>query len=283
MKIVVVGAGGMLGRDMVAAAEASGHEVRAYGRVSLDITDAEKVAHRFAHDRPDAVINCAAWTDVDGAEDAPEEAMKVNRDGAGIVAAQAAEVGARMVYISTDYVFDGKKGSDYVESDPTGPLSVYGASKLAGESATVGANRRSYVIRTSWLFGLSGSSFVTTMLRLGESQRQVLAVTDQVGSPTFTWHAAHGVIRLLDSDAYGLYHLAGGGHCSRYELTKEAFRLAGIDAVVLSASSDIFDSRAARPAWSGLDTQIRNAIRLPSWQEGLAQFIGQLDADKEVE
>lgn len=276
MRIVVLGAGGMLGQEVVAAANLAGHEALGYGRYEVDVTDRDRVVARLDLDRPDAVINCAAWTDVDGAEDDPEAVMAVNRDGAGIVAAATAAVGARVVYVSSDYVFDGRKGSDYVETDPVGPISVYGMSKLAGEEATAAANRRSHIVRTSWLFGLGGSNFVDAMIRLGRSQKQVLVVRDQVGSPTFTWHVAHGLVRILDSDAYGLHHLAGGGHCSRYELAREIYRQMGMDTTVLSATSDMFPAKAMRPAWSGLDTASQYAIRLPHWKDGLADYIKQV-------
>ena len=174
MKLYVTGAAGMLGRDVVLAAENAGHEVRGFDRVSLDVNDAEKVKRRFTLDRPDAVINCAGWTDVDGAEEDPEAAFLANETGAAIVASAAAEAGAKVLYVSTDYVFDGSKGSPYVETDPPAPLSVYGRSKLAGEEATVKANSRSFVVRSSGLFGIRGPNFVVTMLRLGRTSGKVL-------------------------------------------------------------------------------------------------------------
>lgn len=275
MKVFVLGAKGMLGSDVMQAAEVAGHEVRGFGHQELDITDPDQLRDRFELDRPDAVINCAAWTDVDGAEDDPEGALLVNGTGAGNVSAAAAAIGARVVYVSSDYVFDGEKGSDYVESDQTNPISVYGKTKLAGELATAQANRRSYIVRSSWLFGINGPNFVNTMIRLGETQGQVLVVHDQVGSPTYTWHLAYGLVRLLDSDAFGIHHMAAGGSCSWYEFAKEIFKLSDMDVVTLSATTEMFGRKAPRPPHSALVSGNQHAIELPSWQDGLASYLAQ--------
>ncbi len=275
MKITVLGARGMLGHDVVLAAENEGHEVRGYGHAEVDITDPDQVARRLRLDRPDAVVNCAAWTDVDGAEDEPEGAMAVNGSGAGIVAEAAAAVDAKVLYVSSDYVFDGSKTTPYVETDQTGPISSYGTSKLAGEVATLSANRRSFVVRSSWLFGVSGSNFVDTMIRLGSTQKQVLVVSDQIGCPTYTWHLAYGLVRLLDSDAYGIHHMAGGGHCSWYDFAREIFRLSKMEVTTLSATTEMFNAKAPRPAWSVLESAAEHAITLPAWREGLAAYLEQ--------
>ncbi len=275
MKVLVLGARGMLGSDVMRAAVDAGHEVRGFGHTELDITDPEALRSRFELDRPDAVVNCAAWTDVDGAQDDPEGAQLVNGTGAGNAAAAAAAVGAKITYVSSDYVFAGDKGADYVESDQTGPISVYGQSKLAGEVATATANRRSSIVRSSWLFGINGPNFVDTMIRLGESQGQVLVVHDQVGSPTYTWHLAYGLVRLLDSDAYGIHHMAAAGSCSWYEFAKEIFRLSEMDVVTLSATTEMFGAKAPRPARSVLVSADEHAIQLPSWQDGLTSYLAQ--------
>lgn len=198
MKLLVTGAAGMLGRDVMHAAGSAGHEVVGYGHAELDVTDADAVAAKLEGERPAVAINCAAWTDVDGAEEAEEEATAVNGAGAGNVAAAAAAVGAAVVYVSSDYVFDGSKGSAYVETDQTAPLSAYGRSKLAGEEATAAANKRHFIVRSAWLFGTGGPNFVETMLRLAADHGEVLVVRDQTGSPTYTWHLAHGIVRLIE-------------------------------------------------------------------------------------
>lgn len=275
MKIVVFGARGMLGQDVVLAAELAGHEVLGYGHGEVDITNRDQVGRRLRLDRPDAVVNCAAWTDVDGAEDEPDGAVLINGTGAGNVSEESAEVGAKVLYVSSDYVFDGSKGLNYVESDSPNPISVYGASKLAGEGSTMAGNRRSFVVRSSWLFGIGGPNFVNTMIRLGETQKQVLVVSDQIGSPTYTWHLAHGIVRLLDADAYGIHHMSGGGHCSWYDFAREIFRLSAMEVTTLSATTEMFGSKAARPAWSALSSENQHAIQLPSWEDGLAAYLTQ--------
>ena len=276
MKIMVTGSDGMLGRDLVEVAEYAGHEVRAYPRTRLDVTDAEAVMENVAVYRPDAVVNCAAWTDVDGAEEHQDEAMAVNATGAGNVAAATAEIGAKVLYVSSDFVFDGKKGAPYVESDVPTPISAYGRSKLSGEEATLFANRRSMVVRTAWTFGVGGWNFVEAMLRNGASEGRVLVVHDQVGSPTWTWHLAQGLLRQLDSDAYGIHHMAGSGHCSRYDFAREIFDRSGMEVTTLATDSEMLGRPAARPAFSALESEYPNAIQLPPWQEGLAGYLKQM-------
>ena len=228
------------------------------------------------------VINCAAWTDVDGAEEAEEAAMAVNGTGAGNVAAAAAAVGASVVYVSTDYVFDGAKGAPYVESDQPAPLSAYGRTKLAGEEATAAANKRHFVVRSSWLFGIGGGNFVETMLRLAADHGEVLVVRDQVGSPTYTWHLAYGIVRLIEGLEYGIHHMAAAGALLLVRVRPRDLR-AGQGRV----QSALGDHRDARPPGAaarllGPDSQREHAIRLPSWQDGLAGYLAQRRAEKEA-
>ena len=192
MKLLVTGAAGMLGRDVMLAAGNAGHDVVGFGHTELDVTDADAVDAKLEAERPDVVINCAAWTDVDGAEEAEETAMAVNGTGAGKVAAAAAAVGASVVYVSSDYVFDGAKGAPYVETDQPAPLSAYGRTKLAGEEATAAANPRHFVVRSSWLFGIGGGNFVETMLRLAATRtRSSSSTTRSARRPTpGTWPTA---------------------------------------------------------------------------------------------
>src|SRR3954463_9484836 len=180
MKLLLTGAAGMLGRDVLLAAGNAGHDVVGYGRAELDVTKSDALARKLDLERPDVVINCAAWTDVDGAEDAEEQAFEVNGSGAGNAAAAAAAVEARIVHVSTDYVFDGTKGAAYVESDQPAPLSAYGRTKLAGEEAVVAANKRHFIVRPAGLFGIGGRNFVETMLQLAEARNEVTVVRDQV-------------------------------------------------------------------------------------------------------
>lgn len=283
MKLLVLGARGMLGSDVMLAAESSGHEVTGYGHNELDITDIEALRRRFNRERPDVVINCAAWTDVDGAEDDADGALLVNGTAAGYVSEASAEFGAKVLYVSSDYVFDGLKGRDYVESDQVNPVSSYGRSKLAGEQATLLANRRSWVVRSSWLFGINGPNFVDTMLRLAADHGEVLVVRDQVGSPTWTWHLAHGLIRLIDTDAWGVHHMAAGGGCSWYDFAQEIFRQSAMDVKTLSATTDMLGRKAPRPPHSVLVSENTHAIELPAWQDGLAGYLAQRKSIEEAQ
>lgn len=279
MKVLVAGAAGMLGRDLLLAAGNAGHDVVGFGRAELDVTNAEQVRRRVDLERPDVVVNSAAWTDVDGAETAEQSAFAVNGTGAGNLAAAAAAVGASVVYVSTDYVFDGAKGEPYVESDQPAPLSAYGRTKLAGEEATAAANKRHFVVRSAGLFGVGGNNFVETMLRLADGQSEVLVVRDQVGSPTYTWHLAYGIVRLIEGLEFGIHHMAAAGQCSWYEFAREIFEQAKVDCKVLSVSTEEFGRPAARPPFSALTSQREHAIRLPSWQDGLAGYLAQREAE----
>jgi dTDP-4-dehydrorhamnose reductase len=273
MRVLVTGAGGMLGRDVVAVAEGAAHEVIALTHADLDVTDAGAVDRAFAQLRPNAVINCAAWTDVDGAESREGSATAINGDGAGNLAAAAAEREATIVYPSTDYVFNGRRTEPYREADEPDPISAYGRSKLAGERATVAANPRHFIVRTSWLFGPHGRNFVETMLDLGRERGQVLVVHDQIGCPTYTGHLAVGLVRLIDATAYGIHHMAGGGACSWYEFAQEIFRQAGMDCEVLSATTDMVPRPAPRPAHGVLASMRETPITLPPWQRGLGEYM----------
>jgi dTDP-4-dehydrorhamnose reductase len=272
----------MLGRDVVLAATNAGHQVSAQGHNELDVTDADAVAARFERDRPDVVINCAAWTDVDGAEGAEDRAMAINGTGAANVAAAAAMAGAKVVFVSTDYVFDGHNDSPYVEVDEPAPQSAYGRTKLAGEEATGAANRRHFIVRSSWLFGIGGPNFVETMLQLATDHGEVLVVRDQVGSPTYTWHLASGIVRLIEGGTYGIHHMAAAGACSWYDFAREIFDQAKVECKVLSATTDMLARPAPRPAYSALATQRETPILLPSWRDGLAGYLAQRNAEREV-
>jgi dTDP-4-dehydrorhamnose reductase len=275
MKIVITGAGGMLGQDVVRAARAGNHEVVPLARDELDIRRAFMVRRALERERPQAVINCAAWTDVDGAESSEDAATQVNGEAAGALAAAAAEIGAAIVHPSTDYVFPGTGRRPYVESDPVRPVNAYGRSKLAGEHAVAAANPHHFVVRSSWLFGAGGRNFVETMLGLANSGGPVLVVRDQVGCPTYTGHLAEALVRLVDGESYGLHHIAGGGECSWFEFANEIFEQAGVETRAMSCSSDEFPRPAERPAYSVLRTERDYGFELPHWREGLASYMAE--------
>jgi dTDP-4-dehydrorhamnose reductase len=255
----------MLGQDVMRAA---GSGAVGLAHADLDVTDAAAV--RDALGGADVVINCAAYTDVDGAESDPETANAVNSDGARNV---AEAVGGRVIYVSTDYVFDGGKSGPYVESDPTAPLQEYGRSKLAGERATLDANPHTLVVRSSWLFGAGGTNFVATMLRLGAQRDALDVVDDQIGCPTFTGHLAEALVELAGREESGILHVAGGGSCSWFEFARRIFESARVDVQVRPCGTERFPRPARRPANSVLASE-RGAPELPPWQEGLDAYMG---------
>jgi dTDP-4-dehydrorhamnose reductase len=253
----------MLGQDVVRAA---GEGAVALTHTELDVTDRAAVLDAL---RGATVVNCAAYTDVDGAESESEKAHAINADGARNVA-EAAE---RVLYVSTDYVFDGSKAQPYVESDPTSPLQEYGHSKLAGERATADANDNHLVVRSSWLFGAGGRNFVQTILTLARDRAELLVVDDQVGSPTFTGHLAEGLVALATADERGLMHMAGGGSCSWYAFARAIFERSGVGVELRPCTSDECPRPARRPANSVLASE-RGAPTLPAWQDGLEAYLG---------
>jgi len=280
VRLLVTGAGGMLGHDVLRAGERAGHELVPCSRAQLDLTDAAAIAQTLAQARPDAVLNCAAWTDVDGAQTHPQEAFAVNAAGAGSLAGAAAAAGAPLVHVSSDYVFAGEAPLDgagvqrpYVESDTTGPRSVYGESKLAGERLVLAASPQHAVVRSAWLFGTAGRSFAATMLALAQEQPAVRVVTDQVGCPTWTGHLAPALIGLLERQLRGLIHMAGGGHVSWNGFAREIFRQADVDCEVQPARSAEMAREAPRPAWSALESERQDVLPLPPWQDGLAGYL----------
>jgi dTDP-4-dehydrorhamnose reductase len=275
MKALVLGAGGMLGRAVVREGRRAGREIAGLTRADLDVTDSEAVTLAVAAAEPDLVVNCAAFTDVDGAEVEAEAALRVNRDGAAAAAAAAERAGAAIVYPSTDYVFDGRKRDPYVESDEPAPLSSYGRSKLAGERATAEANPRHFVLRTSWLFGLGGRNFVETMLGLAARGQSVRVVDDQVGSPTFCGHLAAGLLRLAEHASPGVHHATADGACSWFELGREVFATAAVACDLSPCSTAEMPRPAPRPAYSVLRSERADAIRLPHWRDGLAAYLAE--------
>jgi dTDP-4-dehydrorhamnose reductase len=276
MRILITGAAGMLGKDVVRAAEAAGHEPAALTRSALDITDPGALAAAIRSERPDVVINCAAWTNVDGAEREFEAALAINGDGAGYVAAAAAAAGAWTLHISSDYVFDGAKSEPYVESDPVGPVSAYGRSKLAGEQAVAAAAPdRHSIIRSSWLFGVHGSCFPKTILRLAGERDELTVVCDQIGCPTFTGHLAGAVVALAEDPVPGVLHVAGAGACSWFDFAVAIVAAAGAGCQVRPISTELYPTPARRPAYSVLVSE-RAAPQLAPWERGLREFLSEL-------
>lgn len=276
MSILITGSGGQLGRAFLEGE--SGRELIPAATADLDITGLAAVRQQLALVRPSVVINCAGYTKVDQAENEPETAWRVNAVGPRNLAIATAERGIPLVHLSTDYVFDGWADRPYHEYDATGPLSVYGRSKLAGEHAVVTHNPRHYIIRTAWLYhhlpGPTGN-FPLTMLRLAV-HGQVRVVSDQYGSPTYAPHLVRAVLDLLETGAYGTYHLAGRGGTSWYELTRRLYSHLDLTVTVTPVATTEFIRPAHRPRYSILTTIQSPEVLLPAWEEGLAEFAARL-------
>jgi dTDP-4-dehydrorhamnose reductase len=272
MKILVTGARGGLGGELPTVF--SDDTLILLDQDQLDITDKDSAVEAIRTHKPDAIIHAAAYTNVDAAESNPEDAKAVNQTGTANVVAGASEVSAVMIYPSTDYVFNGKKREPYAENNPTNPLSVYGATKLAGEQEALTYDR-SYVIRTSWLYSHTGKSFVSTMLKLFETKDELKVVADETSSPTYARDFAHGLKKLLETrPEAGTYHLSGGGETNWFEYAQEIAKLAGSDIKLEPTTAAEWDAPAKRPAYSKLDSGrlAKTGIELPNWKDSLKQF-----------
>lgn len=253
MKLLITGGEGQLGKE-AALYFSKKHEVIALGRKDLDITDERIVVEEVSKIKPDMIINAAAYTDVDGCEDNRERAFSINGYGACNLAKAAESIGAGIVHISTDFVFDGSSRIPYIESDRTNPLSVYGKSKLLGEELVSKNCSKHYIVRTAWLYGAEGKNFVKTMLRLSKEKDYLSVVDDQVGCPTSVRELIRIVDTLINSDAYGIYNGVCSGSCSWYEFALKIFELAGVNIRVERISSEKLGRKAPRPAYSVLNT-----------------------------
>jgi dTDP-4-dehydrorhamnose reductase len=269
VKILLTGAGGQLGRALRQAL--AGHAVVALDHAALDIGRWEEVRAAVRTHRPDLVLNAAAYTRVDEAETDAGTAYIVNARGARNLALGATEAGAALLQVSTDYVFDGASPRPYHEFDRPRPVSVYGASKLAGEQAVRELTPRHYVVRTAWLYDANGRNFPNALRRLA-GEPEVRVVSDQYGSPTYAPHLAQAIARLIESGAYGTYHLAGQGAASWFDLARRL----GIATPVVPVSTAEFPRPAPRPRYSVLTTLQDPAILLPPWEQGLAAYVGDL-------
>jgi dTDP-4-dehydrorhamnose reductase len=273
MRILVTGADGQLGKEI--AKQGHQHELKLTDYNTLNITDCSAVTAYMREVKPQAVIHCAAYTNVDGAESDYDGAFRVNVAGAQNIAAGCLETGARMIYVSTDYVFDGQKSEPYREFDAVHPQSVYGVTKWQGEEMVRQILGRHYIVRTAWLYG-EGNNFVRTMLNLAERNRTLRVVHDQTGTPTSTVDLAKTIFTLLANDAYGTYHATCQGQCSWYEFACEIFRQAGKDIEVLPVATSEFPRSAKRPVHSVLDNyMLRMSVGDPmrNWQQALEEYL----------
>ncbi|MEW5944882.1 MAG: dTDP-4-dehydrorhamnose reductase [bacterium] len=283
MKTIVFGGKGMLGTAVKRTFTEHGIDAVALGRNEADITKKEEVERIVSFYKPEMVINCAAYTFVDDCEKNRELAFRVNGEGAGNVGEEADKGGSPVVYISTDYVFDGKKGSPYTEEDRTYPINVYGESKLKGEELTIKYADKHYIIRTAWLFGENGRNFVDTMRgMLAKGTKPLKVVNDQRGSPTFTNHFAEALVKIaknIKGDAPappGVYHVTANGDCTWYDLAVKTAELMSAKTEIIPVSSEEFEREAKRPAYSVLDNERAGkllGLEMPSWENGLREYV----------
>ena len=281
MRVLIAGANGMLGHDLVdVLSHQENIEVFPFIRKELDITDMQMVMKTVNEVRPDILINAAAYTNVDLCETEIDISYQINAVGSRNLAVAANEYHTAMLHFSTDYVFPGNADSPYREFDPIQPKSIYGKSKWAGEELIRSLCPRHYIIRTSWLYGMHGKNFVSTMLHVASKQSSVRVVNDQVGSPTYTLDLAHGVAELFTKHgAYGTYHLSNSGTCSWFDFAKEIFTQRGLDTYVESMTTAELARPAPRPAYSVLDNQLwrlSGLTPLRPYQEALADYLKKL-------
>ncbi|RUS45295.1 dTDP-4-dehydrorhamnose reductase [Cohnella sp. AR92] len=275
-RVAVTGAGGMLGVDMCKALEPHAEQVLAWDRTALDVTDLEAVLTMFRIHQPEAVVHSAAYTKVDQAEAEPDLAFRVNAIGARNVALAAEAAGAKMVYVSTDYVFPGTSEKPLNEYQDTSPINVYGESKRGGEWLASGLVSRLFIVRTSWLYGDHGPNFVKTMLKLAEKKEPIRVVGDQIGCPTYTVDLARTIVRLLETEKYGTYHVSNSGACSWYEFAERIFDLAGLSVDLSAVTSEQFKRPAPRPAYSVLDHMALRVNGFPpmrDWETALKEYL----------
>lgn len=280
MKVLVTGAKGQLGTDLMNELAKRGIEGIGVDVQEMDITDAEACRRVIKNSGADAVIHCAAYTAVDAAEDNVDLCRRINGEGTRNVAQACKEADVKLMYISTDYVFDGQGTRPWEPDDERHPLNVYGQTKYEGELAVEELSDKYFIVRIAWVFGVAGKNFIKTMLRLGKERGAVSVVDDQVGSPTYTYDLARLLVDMIQTDKYGRYHATNEGLCSWYEFAKEIFRQAGMDVPVTPVSSDAFPAKATRPSNSRLnkDKLSENGFeRLPAWQDALGRFLKEIE------
>ncbi len=280
MKVLVTGSGGQLGYDVCRVLMAQGIEHKGVDILDFDITDRVQTQRSMEAYHPDAVIHCSAWTAVDAAEDMAEKVYAVNSYGPRYLAEACKKIDAKMLYISTDYVFPGTGERFYQPDDPTGPLSVYGKSKLDGEFAVRELLDRFFIVRTSWVFGKNGNNFVKTMLKLAEKKQVIDVVADQIGSPTYTADLASLLCEMIQTDLYGVYHATNEGICSWAGFAQEIFRQSGKAVQVNPVPTSAYFSKAARPLNSRMSKkrlEEQGFKRLPVWQDALRRYLSELE------
>ena len=279
MKVFVTGVRGQLGYDVVNELEKRGLEAIGVDIQEMDITDADSVNNVIGEAAPDAVIHCAAYTAVDAAEDNEELCRKVNAEGTQNIANMCKRLDIPMIYISTDYVFDGQGERPWLPEDERAPLNIYGQTKYEGELAVQNTLDKYFIVRIAWVFGINGKNFIKTMLNLGKTRDHLTVVNDQFGSPTYTYDLARLLVDMIQTDKYGIYHATNEGICTWYEFACEIFRQAGITVDVAPVTADQYPAKAKRPSNSRMskDKLEENGFeRLPSWQDALGRYLKEI-------
>lgn len=277
--ILVTGITGQLGHDVVKELERRGEEVIGTTRNELSLTTAEGAKNFILEKKPDAVIHCAAYTAVDKAESEPELALTVNGFGTRYVAEACREVGAKMIYLSTDYVFGGDGKTPYEVGDEKAPVNVYGNSKLLGENSVQATLQNYFIVRISWVFGANGKNFVKTMLKLAESHEKIRVVADQIGSPTYTADLAPLLADMVKTEKFGVYHATNEGFCSWADFAKEIFKQAGKKVEVEEIQTIDYPTPAKRPFNSRMSKKSLDAAgfkRLPAWEDAVTRYLVEL-------
>lgn len=281
MRVLVTGVKGQLGHDVMNELAKRNHTGVGVDIEEMDITDAASVERVIRESNVEAVIHCAAWTAVDLAEDEDkiEKVRQVNAGGTENIAKVCAELDLKMIYISTDYVFDGQGTRPWEPDDERHPLNVYGQTKYEGELAVEKYLTRYYIVRIAWVFGVNGKNFIKTMLNLGKTHEELTVVDDQIGSPTYTYDLARLLVDMLETDKYGRYHATNEGLCTWYEFAQEIFRQAGVDVKVVPVSSEKFAAKAKRPHNSRMNKEKLSQMgfeRLPAWQDALQRYLKEI-------
>lgn len=283
MRVLVTGVKGQLGYDVVNELTKRGHEAIGVDIAEMDITDKNSVDTVISRVQPQAVIHCAAWTAVDAAEDNEDKVRAVNATGTQYIADACKKIDAKMMYISTDYVFDGQGTTPWQpDCKDYKPLNVYGQTKLEGELAVANTLDKYFIVRIAWVFGVNGKNFIKTMLNVGKTHDTVRVVNDQIGTPTYTYDLARLLVDMIETDKYGYYHATNeGGYISWYDFTKEIYRQAGYTTKVIPVTTEEYGlSKAARPFNSRLDKSklVENGFKpLPTWQDALARYLKEID------
>ncbi len=280
MKVLVTGVKGQLGYDVMRRLEQCGHQAIGTDIEEMDITDEFSVNEVMDEHKPDVLIHCAAYTAVDAAEDNEELCRKINGTGTRNLAKACKRLDCKMIYISTDYVFDGQGERPWQPEDNRSPLNIYGQTKCEGEMAVQEELDKYFIVRIAWVFGKNGKNFVKTMLQLGRTKEKLTVVADQFGSPTYTYDLSELLVDMAESEQYGIYHATNEGFCSWYEFTCEIFRQAGITTPVEPVTSDAFPTKAKRPSNSRMskDKLEENGFkRLPDWKDALGRYLKEIE------